>query len=208
MMPSVPQEGLARFLFAGPCRFVCSAAIPSDLPAPEAPEIAFAGRSNVGKSSLINALTGRHALARVSATPGRTRQLNFFDLAGRLVLVDLPGYGYSRAAKTEQRGWQRLMFEYLRGRVGLRRVLLLLDSRLLLKESDAATMAMLDRAAVAFQLVLTKCDTLVAAKLAEKLTEATMLARAHPAAHPEVLATSARTGAGLAETRAALAALA
>ena len=128
------------------------------LPEPGLPEVAFAGRSNVGKSSLVNALTGRKALARASNTPGRTRQLNFFDLARRLTLVDMPGYGYAQAAKEVKADWQGLMFEYLRGRPTLQRVVLLLDSRIELKASDLAVMELLDRAAVTYQIVLTKAD--------------------------------------------------
>ncbi len=142
------------------------------------PEVAFAGRSNVGKSSLLNALTGRRALARVSGEPGRTRQLNFFDLGGRLTLVDMPGYGYARAGKAVKQDWQGMMFDYLRGRPTLRRVMLLLDARIEVKEADVAVMDLLDRAAVTFQLVLTKADGVKPAALARKLDEARALARA------------------------------
>ena len=196
-----------RLLFAGPCEFFYAAQRLDQLPPIGRPEIAFAGRSNVGKSSLLNALTGRRALARVSHTPGRTRQLNFFALGETLTLVDMPGYGYAKAGREIQQDWQGLMFDYLRGRPSLRRVLLLLDSRIELKDSDQAVMALLDRAAVTFQLVLTKTDGLGdAAKLA-RLVATTALARRHAAAHPEVLATSAETGAGIAEVRAVLASL-
>ena len=174
------------------------------LPPPAGPEVAFAGRSNVGKSSLLNALTGRHALARVSAAPGRTRQLNFFDLAGRLMLVDMPGYGYARAPQDVKADWQGLMFDYLRGRPTLRRVMLLLDARIETKTADTQVMELLDRAAVAYQLVLTKIDAVKPPALAGKIEEAHRLARAHPAALAEVLATSSETGAGMAELRAAL----
>ena len=133
--------------------------------------MAFAGRSNVGKSSLLNALTGRRALARVSGEPGRTRQLNFFDLGGRLTLVDMPGYGYARAGKAVKEDWQGMMFDYLRGRPTLRRVLLLLDARIELKAADVAVMDLLDRAAVTFQLVLTKADGVKPAALTRKLAE-------------------------------------
>jgi GTP-binding protein len=169
------------------------------------PEVAFAGRSNVGKSSLLNALTGRNALARVSVTPGRTRQLNFFDLGERLTLVDMPGYGYARAGKAVKQDWQGMMFEYLRGRPTLRRVMLLLDARIELKEADTAVMDLLDRAAVTFQLVLTKADGVKPAALERKLAEVRALARRHPAAHPEVVVTSSETGQGIAELRAAIA---
>jgi GTP-binding protein len=197
-----------RILFAAECRFVHAAQrLDQLLPAVE-PEVAFAGRSNVGKSSLLNALTGRRALARVSSEPGRTRQLNFFDLGGRLILVDMPGYGYARAGKAVKQDWQGLMFDYLRGRTVLRRVMLLLDARVEVKEADRAVMELLDRAAVTFQLVLTKVDGVKPAALARKLEEARALARAHPAAHPEVVATSSETGEGVPELRAAIAGLA
>jgi len=197
-----------RLLFAAPCRFVHAAQRLDQVPPVAGPEVAFAGRSNVGKSSLLNALTGRRALARASAEPGRTRQLNFFDLGGRLTLVDMPGYGFATAAKSVKADWQGLMFDYLRGRPTLRRVLLLLDSRIEFKPSDAAVMELLDRAAVGFQLVLTKADGAAPGFLERKRREAARLARRHPAAHHAVLLTSSRTGAGIAELRAALAGLA
>ena len=170
--------------------------------------MAFAGRSNVGKSTLVNALTGRKALARASNTPGRTRQLNFFDLAGRLTLVDMPGYGYAQAAKEVKADWQGLMFEFLRGRPTLRRVVLLLDSRIELKASDLAVMDLLDRAAVTYQLVLTKADGVKGGALARKHGEIHALVRKHPAAFPEVLTTSSETGLGMEALRAELAGLA
>ena len=202
------QAEAGRLLFAGECRFVHAAQSLGQLPPPGLPEIAFAGRSNVGKSSLLNALTGRRALARVSNTPGRTRQLNFFDLAGRLVLVDMPGYGYAQAGKQVKADWQGLMFDYLRGRPTLRRVILLLDSRVELKASDRAVTALLDRAAVAYQLVLTKIDGVKPAALAAKRAEVEALARKHPAAYPLVLATSAERREGFEALRAELAAFA
>jgi GTP-binding protein len=171
------------------------------------PEVAFAGRSNVGKSSLLNALTGRNALARVSVTPGRTRQLNFFDLGERLTLVDMPGYGYARAGKAVKQDWQGMMFDYLRGRATLRRVMLLLDARIEVKDADVAVMELLDRAAVTFQLVLTKADGVTATMLSRKHDETIALARSHPAAHPEVFVTSSETGQGIPELRAAIATL-
>ncbi|MBW4090158.1 MAG: YihA family ribosome biogenesis GTP-binding protein [Proteobacteria bacterium] len=198
---------VGRLLFAGACDFFYAAQRLDQMPPIGLPEIAFAGRSNVGKSSLLNALTGRRALARVSVTPGRTRQLNFFDLGGRLTLVDMPGYGYARASKEIQRDWQGLMFDYLRGRPSLRRVLLLLDARVEVKDSDHAVMDLLDRAAVTFQIVLTKIDDVSPSALAAKEREATGLARAHPAAYPDVLPTSSNTGSGIPELRAALAGL-
>lgn len=178
------------------------------MPPPSGPEIAFAGRSNVGKSSLVNALTGRRALARASNQPGRTRQLNFFDLGGRLTLVDMPGYGYAQAAKSIKADWQGMMFEYLRGRPSLRRVILLLDARIEFKPSDEAVMELLDQAAVTFQLVLTKADDAKPGFLERKQDEALRTARRHPAAFPEVLTTSSETGQGIPELRAVLAALA
>ncbi len=197
-----------RVLFAGETAFVHAAQTLDQLLPPRGPEVAFAGRSNVGKSSLLNALTGRRALARVSATPGRTKQLNFFDLAGRLTLVDMPGYGYAEAAKSVKDAWQGAMFGYLRGRPTLRRVVLLIDARVGFKPADEAAMALLDEAAVTFQLVLTKVDKVKPAPTAVMLARAEAMARAHTAAHPLVLATSAETGAGIAELRAELASLA
>jgi GTP-binding protein len=197
-----------RKLFAAECRFVHAAQRLDQLPALDGPEVAFAGRSNVGKSSLLNALTGRRALARVSNEPGRTRQLNFFDLAGRLMLVDMPGYGYARAGRAVKQDWQGMMFDYLRGRPTLRRVMLLLDARIEVKDADTAVMDLLDRAAVTYQLVLTKADAVKADALACKLTDAAALARRHPAAYPEVIVTSSETGLGIAELRVAIMGLA
>ncbi len=202
------QIEAGRLLFAAECRFVYAAQRLDQLPPPAGPEVAFAGRSNVGKSSLLNALTGRHALARVSGEPGRTRQLNFFDLGGRLTLVDMPGYGYARAGRAVKQDWQGMMFDYLRGRATLRRVMLLLDARIEVKEADVAVMELLDRAAVTFQLVLTKADGVKPAALGRKHEEARALARAHPAAHPEVVVSSSETGEGIAELRAEIAGLA
>jgi GTP-binding protein len=197
-----------RWLFAQDCNLVISAARKDQLPASELPEIAFAGRSNVGKSSLVNALTGRRTLARTSNTPGRTRLVNLFDLGGRLGLVDLPGYGYARASKDEIKQWTGLTRAYLKGRPNLRRVCLLVDARHGPKESDRAVMALLDESAVSYQLVLTKSDKLRGEAL-RKVVAATRAALARrPAAHPELRATSAQTGAGVAELRALLAALA
>jgi len=197
-----------RWLFAQECRFVAGAATPDALPAPDLPEIAFAGRSNVGKSSLVNALTGRKTLARVSITPGRTQQLNFFELGGRLVLVDLPGYGYSQAGKAKAAEWSALARRYLKGRPNLRRVCLLIDSRLGPGEQDRATMAAMDAAAVNYQAVLTKADKLEADALAKILPALKAELAGHVAAHPEVMVTSARDGTGIAPLRAALATLA
>ncbi len=197
-----------RLLFAQDCTFVTGAAAPAAVPPPDLPEIAFAGRSNVGKSSLINALTGRRMLARVSKAPGRTRQLNLFRLGGRLMLVDLPGYGFARAPRSEVEAWTRLVDAYLRGRPSLRRLCLLIDARHGLKPPDTRLIAMLDADAVSYQAVLTKADKVGRAALdATRAALAAELA-GHRAAHPQVLATSARDGAGIAELRAALAALA
>ena len=204
-----PEELEAgRLLFAAECQFFFASQRLDQLPEPGLPEVAFAGRSNVGKSSLVNALTGRRALARASNTPGRTRQLNFFDLGGRLTLVDMPGYGYAQAAKEIKADWQGLMFEYLRGRPTLRRVVLLLDSRIELKASDLAVMDLLDRAAVTYQLVLTKADGVKPGALARKEAEVAALIRKHPAAHPALLTTSSETALGMEAVRAELAGLA
>ena len=198
----------ARKLFAGPCDFVAGAARLEALPPQAASEIAFAGRSNVGKSSLLNALTGRKSLARISRTPGRTQQINFFDLGGKLMLVDLPGYGYARVAKKTAADWGALIRRYLRGRPGLRRVLVLIDARHGVKDVDRAIFALLDEAAVSYQAVLTKIDQ-VAPDGLERVRAATAaeLAR-HGAAYPRVVATSAVAGGGIAPLRAELAALA
>jgi GTP-binding protein len=206
----INEDGLeaGRLLFAAECRFYYAAQRLDQLPDPRGPEIAFAGRSNVGKSSLVNALTGTKALARASSEPGRTKQLNFFDLGGRLVLVDMPGYGYAQAAKAVKEDWQGLMFDFLRGRVVLRRVVLLLDARIELKASDHAVMDLFDTAAVAFQLVLTKIDGVKPDRLARKLAEVEAVVKAHAAAFPHVIATSSRTGAGIEELRGSLATLA
>jgi GTP-binding protein len=197
-----------RLLFAGACEFFFAAQRIDQLPPPDLPEIAFAGRSNVGKSSLINALAGHKALARASSQPGRTKQLNFFNLASRLILVDMPGYGYAQAAREVKEDWQELMFAFLRGRPTLRRVVLLLDARIPLKESDNAVIGLLNRAAVTYQLVLTKSDSVKPGELARKQTDIASLARRQPAAHMDMITTSSQTGLGIAELRAALATLA
>jgi len=174
------------------------------MPRETLPEVAFAGRSNVGKSSLINALTGRRMLARTSHTPGRTRQINFFDLDGRLMLVDLPGYGYADAPKTEIRRWTDLLRHYLLWRASLRRVCLLVDARHGLKEADRPTMNMLDESGVSYQLVLTKADKLRAHEMASIAGRVLAELATHPAAHPEVYVTSALKWYGIAALRATL----
>jgi GTP-binding protein len=197
-----------RVLFARPCNFFYASQRLDQLPPPEGIEVALAGRSNVGKSSLTNALTGQKALARVSHTPGRTKQLNFFRVEeSELRLVDMPGYGFAKASKLVKEDWQGLMFDYLRGRPNLRRVLLLMDARVETKSSDTAVMDLLDKAAVAFQLVVTKADDVKPAALEKRVEEVRALARKHPAGHPLVLVTSAETGLGIPELRAELAAL-
>jgi len=209
-MAERPPEEIeaARKLFAGPCDFVSGAASVESLPPATRPEIAFAGRSNVGKSSLVNALTGRRTLARVSAKPGHTRQVNFFDLAGRLLLVDLPGYGFAQVSRSMKETWQDLASAYLRGRPTLKRVCLLIDSRHGVKDSDRETMKNLDSAAVSYQLILTKVDQLKTADVPRAVAAAEAVARKHGAAHPEVLPTSSESGFGIAELRAEIMAVA
>jgi GTP-binding protein len=172
------------------------------------PEIAFAGRSNVGKSSLLNALTGRKTLARTSNTPGRTREINFFELGEALLLADLPGYGYAKVSKKQVKGWTRLVRDYLTGRPNLRRLCLLIDARRGIKDSDREIMGLLDEAAVVYQAVFTKCDKVKAGALAARLQEAATELKTHGAAYPAIAATSALKGTGIAELRAGLAALA
>ena len=196
-----------RRLFAGEWSFLSAAGTANSLPLGQGLEIAFAGRSNVGKSSLINTLTGRRALARTSNTPGRTQQLIFFRSARPLVLVDLPGYGYAAAAKSKVAAWTRLIHDYLQGRAVLGRVYLLIDARHGLKSADEPLLDTLGKAAVSHQIVLTKCDQVSAADLAA-CTEATMAAlKKRSAAFPETIATSSRTGTGIPELRAAIARL-
>ncbi|NKE48228.1 YihA family ribosome biogenesis GTP-binding protein [Roseomonas frigidaquae] len=198
-----------RLLFARPCTFFYASQAINQLPPMGAPEVAFCGRSNVGKSSLLNALTGQKALARVSVTPGRTRQLNFFTCdEGRLTLVDMPGYGYAKAAKTLKADWQGLMFDFLRGRPVLRRVLLLMDARVETKPADRAALDLLSDAAVAFQIVITKADDVKKAQLEKRITEIEAIVKKRTAAHPLVLITSSETGQGIPELRAELATLA
>jgi len=196
----------ARKLFAGPVEFLKSAPGLEFLPEAEAPEVAFAGRSNVGKSSLLNALTNRKGLARTSNTPGRTQELNFFDVGEplQLRLVDMPGYGFAEAPKDMVKRWRFLVNDYLRGRAVLKRALVLVDSRHGLKEVDREVMQMLDDAAVSYHIVLTKGDKVKPSALGA-VYEATMVEAAkHPAAHPSIFTTSSETGSGIAELRTAI----
>jgi GTP-binding protein len=193
----------ARITFARQAEFMMGCAKIDQLPPATLPEVAFAGRSNVGKSSLINALVGRHGLARASNEPGRTREVNFFVLDEKIRLVDLPGYGFARASKDVTKKFQNLGRSYLRGRPNLKRVYLLIDARHGLKAPDQEAMAALDEAAVSYQIVLTKADKLRPASEVEKVVERTLKAIAkRPAAFPRVLATSSEKGAGLPELRA------
>ena len=196
------QIEAARILFAQPATFVMGCAKIEQLPDPDLPEIAFAGRSNVGKSSLINGLVGMHKLARASNEPGRTREVNFFDLDGKMRLVDLPGYGWAKASKSTVKQFQNLGRDYLRGRVTLKRVYLLIDSRHGLKSVDTEALDALDLAAVSYQIVLTKADKIKAHER-ETVREATLKAISkRPAAFPAVAVTSAEKGIGLPELRA------
>jgi GTP-binding protein len=202
-----PSEAIeaGRRLFAREARFIAGAAEPTALPPECLPEIAFAGRSNVGKSSLVNALTRRHMLARTSNTPGRTRQLNFFELGGALTLVDLPGYGYAEASKAAIERWTALVRRYLRSRAALRRVCLLIDARHGIKEADRPILQMLDQAGVSYQIILTKIDKLGAAELSVNAGRVAEELAAHVAAHPEIHLTSAEKERGIAALRATLA---
>ncbi|GAA3889512.1 ribosome biogenesis GTP-binding protein YihA/YsxC [Sphingomonas limnosediminicola] len=196
----------ARKLFAGPIQFLKSAPELQFLPDPDVPEIAFAGRSNVGKSSLLNALTNRNKLARTSNTPGRTQELNLFNVGEppQIRLVDMPGYGFAEAPKDMVRRWRFLVNDYLRGRLVLKRVLVLVDSRHGLKEVDREVMKMLDNAAVSYHLVLTKGDKVKPSALGALYETTAIEAAKHPAAHPSIFTTSSETGSGIAELRTAI----
>jgi len=194
----------ARKLFSGPVTFLKSAPALKFLPDPDVPEVAFCGRSNVGKSSLLNALTGRKSIARTSVTPGRTQELNFFDVGEPLLfrLVDMPGYGFAKAPPAVVETWRRLVRDFLRGRPVLKRTLLLIDARHGIKPVDTEMMRMLDEAAVSYRIVLTKADKVKASELAAVLARTEAQARKHTAAFPQVHATSSEKGMGIAELRA------
>jgi GTP-binding protein len=198
---------LGRWLFSQTCTFLIGAVKMDDLPEGSQTEIAFAGRSNVGKSSLINALTNHKDLARTSNTPGRTQQVNFFDLGEQLTIADLPGYGYARAPRETVRQWTDLVGDYLQGRTQLRRACLLIDGRHGIKDSDREVMKMLDKSAVSYQVVLTKCDKIKPDQLEKLLTATSAEMAGHVAAHPKLIATSSAKGTGIETLRSALAAL-
>tara|TARA_R110002110_G_scaffold70800_5_gene189534 strand:+ start:3350 stop:4045 length:696 start_codon:yes stop_codon:yes gene_type:complete len=207
-----PDAEAGRWLFAQSCEFVRGVVAMEGLPATEIAEVAFAGRSNVGKSSLVNALTGRKTLARTSNTPGRTKELNFFALgragAPAIMLADLPGYGYARETRSRVNEWTDLVMAYLQGRVPLRRVFVLIDARHGVKENDHEVMLLLDEAAVSYQVVLTKTDKLKTGELEMRLKEVGADIRRHVAAHPRIAATSSEKGDGIAGLRAEIASLA
>ena len=202
-----PEEA-ARKLFAGACDFIWGSTSAEQLPPEKLNEVAFVGRSNAGKSSLVNALTGRKSLARVSQTPGATRQINFFNLADRLMLVDLPGYGFAKRSRTEAEAWQEMIFSYLRRRARLRRVMLLIDARRGVMDSDEQVMTLLDRTAVSYALVLTKDDELKSGERVQTLEATRIAAAKHTAALTEIQLTSALTGEGIPALRTHLAAFA
>ena len=199
------EEG--RKLFAGEAGFYWAASRIDNLPPMTGVEVAFAGRSNVGKSSLVNALTGRKTLARTSNTPGRTQELNFFRIGANLSLVDMPGYGFAAVGKEKVAAWTGLIHDYLRGRVNLGRVFLLIDARHGLKDTDKPVLETLDKAAVSYQLILTKADALGPRQLEIRIAETAAVLKRRAAAFPEIIATSSRDGIGISELRAAMARL-
>ncbi len=205
--PSEASVESGRKLFAGEVTFVKGVVAMSGLPPADRPEVCFAGRSNVGKSSLINALTGRKALARASNTPGRTQEINYFDLGGQTFLVDLPGYGYANAPLPKVEKWQALLKQYLSGRATLRRAFVLIDARHGIKPVDEEIMALLDSSAVTFQCVLTKADKVKAAERDRMLAQVRTRLATHAAAFPEIVLTSSEKGDGIATLRAIIATL-
>ncbi|MFN3209206.1 MAG: ribosome biogenesis GTP-binding protein YihA/YsxC [Roseovarius sp.] len=205
--PSDASAEQGRKLFAGEVTFVKGVVAMSGLPPADRPEVCFAGRSNVGKSSLINALTGRKALARASNTPGRTQEINYFDLGGQAYLVDLPGYGYANAPLAKVEKWQALLKQYLSGRATLRRAFVLIDARHGIKPVDEEIMALLDSSAVTFQCVLTKADKIKAAERDRMLAQVRTRLATHAAAFPEIVLTSSEKGDGIATLRALVATL-
>lgn len=196
-MPGKDSLEKSNWLFSGEANFAIGATRIDQIPPSNLPEVAFCGVSNVGKSSLINALTGRKTLAKTSSNPGHTRQLNFFNLRNKLFLVDLPGYGYARVSKQEIMGWTNLIFDYLKGRPNLKRVFLLMDSRRGVKESDIKTMNFMDEVAVPYQIILTKCDKSKKNDVDKIISDIKQLSLKHTAMHPDVILTSSESKVGI-----------